>query len=69
MPTVRTVLALVAIEDWHLRSIDISHAYLNREMDIPVYMEQHEGLIQGDRRKTICLLNKSLYGSNQGGWQ
>jgi len=40
LPTVRTVLAIAAIEDWHLRSIDISHAYLNGEMDVPVYMEQ-----------------------------
>jgi len=69
MPTVRTVLALAAIEDWHLWSIDISHAYLNGEMDIPVYMEQPKGFVQGDRRKTVCLLNKSLYGLKQGGRQ
>ena len=69
MQTVRTVLALAAIEDWHLWSIDISHAYLNGEMDEPVYMEQPEGFIQGDCRKVICLLNKSLYRSKQGGQQ
>ena len=36
MPTMRTMLALAAIEDQHLWSIDISHAYLNGEIDIPV---------------------------------
>src|SRR5467141_1791774 len=69
MSTVRTILTLAAIEDWHLWSTDISHAYLNGEMDVPVYMEQPEGFIQGDLRKIVCLLNKSLYGSKQGGRQ
>jgi len=69
MSTVRTVLALAAIKDWHLWSLDISHAYLNGEMDVPVYMEQPEGFMQGDQKRTVCLLNKSLYGSKQGGRQ
>jgi len=69
MQTVRTVLALAAIEDWHLWSIDISHAYLNGEMDVPVYMEQPEGFVQGDCSKVFCLLNKSRYRSKQGGQQ
>jgi len=58
LPTVRTVLALAAIEDWHLGSIDISHVYLNGEMDVPVYMEQPEGFTQGDRKES------SLYSTN-----
>ena len=33
MPTIRVVLAMAAIQDLHLRSIDISYAYLNGEMD------------------------------------
>jgi hypothetical protein len=43
MPTIRVVLAISALHDYHLRSIDISHAYLNGEMDCDVYMEQPEG--------------------------
>src|SRR5882672_6108546 len=69
MSTVRTILALAAIKDWHLRSLDISHVCLNRKMDVPVYMEQPEGFTQGDCSKLVCLLNKSLYGSKQGGRQ
>ena len=38
-------------------------------MDVPVYMEQPEGFIQGDHNKIVCLLNKSLSGSKQGGYQ
>jgi len=47
--------------------MDISHTYINREMDIPVYMEQPEGIMQGDGKRYVCLLNKSLYGLKQGG--
>ena len=38
MPTIRVVLAMAAIHDLHLRSIDISHVYLNGEMDCDVYL-------------------------------
>jgi len=69
MPTVRTILVLAAIEDLHLRSIDISHAYLNGKMDLDVYMEQPEGYTQGDPKELVCLLDKALYGAKQGGRQ
>ena len=69
MQTVRTILALAAIDDLHLRSIDISHAYLNGKMDLQVYMEQPEGFAQGNPRETVCLLDKALYGAKQGGRQ
>ena len=58
---------MAAIEDLHLRSIDISHAYLNGEMDCDVYMEQPEGFAVGDPREMVCLLKKSIYGTKQGG--
>jgi len=38
-------------------------------MDVPDYMEQPEGFIQGDHNRVVCLLNKSLYSSKQGGTQ
>jgi len=58
---------MAAIEDWHLQLIDISHAYLNGEMDVPVYMEQPKVFFQGDHNRVVCLLNKSLYSSKKGG--
>lgn len=36
--TVRLVLALAAAEDLHLRSVDISHAYTNGDIDAEIYM-------------------------------
>jgi hypothetical protein len=36
--TIRIVLALAALEDLELRSIDISHAYLNGTLEEVIYM-------------------------------
>ncbi|KDR64885.1 hypothetical protein GALMADRAFT_82563 [Galerina marginata CBS 339.88] len=62
--TVRIVLALAAIEDLELRSVDISYAFTNSDIDVEIYMEQPEGFKQGGPR-TVCRLNKSIYGLKQ----
>ena len=62
--TLRVVLALAAIEDMELRSVDISHAFINSEIDAEVYMKQPDGFRQGGPEK-VCRLNKSLYGLKQ----
>jgi len=62
--TVRIVLALAAIEDMELRSVDISYAFTNSDIDAEIYMEQPEGFKQGGKRY-VCRLNKSLYGLKQ----
>src|SRR5258708_798858 len=36
-------------------------------MDCDVYMEQPEGFPEGDPKKMVCLLQKSIYGTKQGG--
>ena len=48
LPTLHIILALAAIHDLHLWSVDVSNAYLNGEMDCDVYIEQSEGFEQGD---------------------
>ena len=45
--TIRTVLALAAINDLELRSVDISHAFTNSDVDAEIYMKQPEGFEQG----------------------
>ena len=47
-----------------LRSVDISHAFINSEVDTEIYMRQPEGFKQGGPDK-VCRLNKSLYGLKQ----
>lgn len=40
----RTVIALAAMEDWELESVDISTAFLNGDIDAEVYMRKPEGV-------------------------
>src|SRR5438445_7344035 len=67
LSSIRVILALAAIQDLHLHSIDVSHAYLNGDMDCEVYMAQPEGFIEGDPKRQVCLLERAIYGSKQGG--
>ena len=41
--TVCIVLALAAIEDMELRSVDISYAFTNSDIDVEIYMEEPDG--------------------------
>ena len=45
--TLRAILALGALEDLEIESVDISSAFLNGEIDAEVYMHQPEGFPQG----------------------
>ncbi|TFY53990.1 hypothetical protein EVG20_g9889 [Dentipellis fragilis] len=62
--SIRTVLALAAVEDLHLRSFDISHAFINGDLDVVVYMRQPEGFHEGGP-EMVCQLDKALYGLRQ----
>jgi transposase InsO family protein len=64
--TIRTILAIAALEDLELRSVDISHAYLNGILEEEIYMQQPEGFEVGGP-EYVCRLNKSLYGLKQAG--
>jgi hypothetical protein len=63
----RAILALAALEDLELESIDISNAYLNGELhDVDMYMQQPDGF--AERNSTwVARLLKGLYGLKQGG--
>ena len=64
--TLRTILAIAALEDLELRSVDISHAYLNGTLEEEIYMQQPEGFEVGGPDH-VCRLRKSLYGLKQAG--
>jgi hypothetical protein len=61
---IRAVLALAALEDLELESVDISSAFLNGELEEEVYMRQPEGFEEGTP-DYVCRLIKSLYGLKQ----
>ena len=62
--TIRIVLALAAIDDMELWSVDISYAFTNSDIDVEIYMKQPDGFQQGGKN-LVCKLNKSLYGLKQ----
>ena len=61
---IRTIIALAAIHNLHLRSVDISHAFTNGDLDETIYMRQAEGFHEGGLNEVYLLL-KSLYGLKQ----
>ncbi len=64
LPTLRMLLAMTADLGWELVSVDISNAFLNGRLDVPVYMAQPEGYSTG-QPGVSCRLLKSLYGLKQ----
>jgi hypothetical protein len=59
--TLRSILAMAALEDLEVESIDISAAFLNGEIDTEIYMKQPEGFPQGSPDQVLLLL-KAIYG-------
>ena len=66
MATIRTVLALAALEDLELHSLDISQAFINGDLDTEIYMEMPEGW-EGGQKGKVLRLRKALYGLKQAG--
>ena len=65
---IRTIIALAALNNLHLRSVDISHAFINGDLEETIYMRQAEGFHSGSSNQVYLLL-KSLYGLKQAGRQ
>ena len=62
--TLRIIMAMSAVEDLELRSVDITAAFINGDLDEEIYMKQPEGFHIGSPSK-VCRLRKSLYGLKQ----
>ena len=63
--SLRTGLALAAVNRWDLRQFDVKGAYLNGYLEEEIYMRQPPGFEDGTER--VCLLRRSLYGLKQAG--
>ncbi|CAL1413264.1 unnamed protein product [Linum trigynum] len=66
LSSVKTLLAVAALQNWHLHQMDVSNAFLNGDLTEEVYMEIPDGLDLGtDYKGKVCHLKKSLYGLKQ----
>ena len=65
LDTVRTMIAITAIKDYHMLQFDVSTAFLNGVLSETVYVDPPKGVQVADDE---CLkLNKALYGLKQAG--
>ena len=68
MVTVRSVIALVAAQKWHIHKMDVYNAFLQRDLQEEVYMELPKGfnvLAIDGQASSVCKLLKSLHGVKQ----
>ena len=65
--TIRLALIIATLKDWNVTSIDIRQAYLQADLDIPLYMNVPPGVTRFDskQRPLVCKLRRSLYGLKQ----
>lgn len=63
--TVRIVLSLAVLNNWHLHQLDVKNAFLNGNLDEQVFMEQPPGFVSSHYPNHVCKLSKALYGLKQ----
>ena len=65
--TVWLMLALAALENWHIKSLNVRSAYLYGKLTKEIYMKQPEGFrVPGQEHKVLHLL-RALHGLKQAG--
>jgi transposase InsO family protein len=62
--TIRSILAIAAVNNWHVFQLDVKSAFLHGELNEEVYVEQPLGY-QSERKELVYRLKKSLYGLRQ----
>ena len=63
--SVRSVIALAAMNDLRLHQMDITTAFLHGDLEEEVYMKQPEGFVAQGQENLVCRLKKSIYGLKQ----
>ena len=53
--------------DWYIDQLDVKDAYLNGNIDVPIYMKQPPGHEDSEFRDHVCRLLRALYGLKQAG--
>ncbi len=63
--TARCMMALAALNNWHISSLDVTSAFLYGELDEELYMEQPEGFKVKGQEQKVCRLKPAIYGLRQ----
>lgn len=63
--TIRTVLTLMATNNWPAHQLDVSNAFLHGNLQEQVYSQQPTGFVDPQWPNDVCLLSRSLYGLRQ----
>ena len=63
--SLQTLLAIGAAEDLEIHQLDVKTAFLNRNLEEEVYMQQPQGFVDPEFPHLMCKLHKSLYGLHQ----
>ena len=66
---VHLMVALAALQQWHMSSIDVKTAFLYGESDEELLMEQPEGFKKKGQEHKVFRLKKALYGLKQAALQ
>jgi len=54
--SIHLLLVAAALEGWHIERLNVKSAFLYRQLDEEIYMEQPEGFkIHGQEWKVLCL--------------
>lgn len=65
MTSLRLLLALATLYDYHIHQMDVVTAFLNGTLREDIYISQPDGYIQPGKEHQVCKLLKSLYGLKQ----
>lgn len=65
MKIVRTILSLVAQNNWHIHQMDVFNAFLQRDLNKEICMELPQGFKSQGEHNTAYRLMKFLYGLKQ----
>ena len=63
--SVKSMLAIVAVNDLELHQMDVVTAFLHGDIDKDIYMSVPAGFRDPDRPELVCKLQKALYGLKQ----
>ncbi|PKU81996.1 Retrovirus-related Pol polyprotein from transposon TNT 1-94 [Dendrobium catenatum] len=65
LPTIRILLAIALQNNWPVKQMDVSNAFLHGSLSETVYMSQPQGFEDTTNPDYVCLLNKAIYGLKQ----